>query len=505
MRPINIAQQKKITRQKGQAIPIGIASIMGVTILMLALFNTSQVTSEKMRIVNTADAAAYSGMVIQARTLNFHAYTNRAMVANQVSIAQLVTLYSFSRYMRRLSSNLGNVISLIPYVGAAIGRAIRVTGRWINTMLDQFVRITMPIVNTMNMGISRAQQAADAFAYAATPQIVRRVVRENDVNYEVTPVVANGFQARNFNEWRGITRRYTSNLYQNRKAILARNSRDDFSTRRRGWGRNTVFNIWWAVLYWQRDADTRLISQGNLRSRTQSNARWEWKAKDTLALWSGWRWITWRGVRYAEVEIPTGWGSAYYSTNNRDFDRNRGGCFWVWCWSGWRFKNRVTEGLADGEKRRVNTTPRYYGMNPYYAIRDADRARRASRYPLVRLGVEVRKRLNQPIRTSSNINNLGSRDAYVAGSTRNGLGKGMFRVDDRFARNAGVSAVARADVYFSRPIGVGTVFGSNRRSDRREEYANLFNPYWDVRLVEPTTERRAAWLVRGLPYDLFRF
>lgn len=505
MRPIEITRKKMIARQKGQAIPIGIASIMGVTILMLALFNTSQVTSEKMRIVNTADAAAYSGMVIQARTLNFHSYTNRAMVANQVSIAQLVTLYSYSRYMRRLSTNIGTALSFIPYVGAALGNAVRTAGRWINTILDRFVRITMPIVNSMNMGISRAQQAADAFAYAATPQIVRRVVRENDVNYEVTPVIANGFQARNFNEWRGITRRYTSNMYQNRKAILARASRDNFSNRRRGWGRSNIFDIWFTFAYWQRDADTRLISQGNLRSRTRSNAQWEWKAKDTLSIWVGARWLTWRGVRSSQTEVPTGWGAAYYSTNNRDFDRSRGGCFWFWCRSAWRFRNMRAERLADGEKRRINTTPRYYGMNPYYAIRDADRRRRASRYPLVRLGVEVRKRLSQPIRTSSNINNLGSRDAYVAGSTRNGLGQGMFRVDDRFAQNSGVSAVARADVYFSRPIGVGTVFGSNRRSDRREEYANLFNPYWDVKLAEPTTERRAAWFARGLPYDLFRF
>src|SRR4051812_17433263 len=61
------------------------------------MFSMGQLTTEKMRLQNTADAAAYSAAVAQARDYNFTAYTNRAMIANQVAMAQLVGLTSWVR------------------------------------------------------------------------------------------------------------------------------------------------------------------------------------------------------------------------------------------------------------------------------------------------------------------------------------------------------------------------------------------------------------------------
>src|SRR4051812_42253618 len=61
------------------------------------MFSMGQLTTEKMRLQNTADAAAYSAAVAQARDYNFSAYTNRAMIANQVAMAQLVGLTAWVR------------------------------------------------------------------------------------------------------------------------------------------------------------------------------------------------------------------------------------------------------------------------------------------------------------------------------------------------------------------------------------------------------------------------
>ncbi len=62
----------------------------------LALFlfaaNTAQLGVEKTRVTNAADAAAYSAGVVHARALNFTAYTNRAIIANQVAVAQTLSL-----------------------------------------------------------------------------------------------------------------------------------------------------------------------------------------------------------------------------------------------------------------------------------------------------------------------------------------------------------------------------------------------------------------------------
>ena len=69
---------------------------------------------EKIKLQNTADAAAYSAAVAEARDYNFSAYTNRAMVANQVAVAQFVGMTSWFRNMSAFangdSSNAGRVV-----------------------------------------------------------------------------------------------------------------------------------------------------------------------------------------------------------------------------------------------------------------------------------------------------------------------------------------------------------------------------------------------------------
>ncbi|WP_432382471.1 pilus assembly protein TadG-related protein [Duganella sp. P38] len=82
--------------------------------MMLVAFNSGQVTNAKMRAMNAADAAAYSGAVWQARNLNFQAYMNRAMVVNEVTIAQSVSLRSWVGYLDKLVSNINMIAKFVP-------------------------------------------------------------------------------------------------------------------------------------------------------------------------------------------------------------------------------------------------------------------------------------------------------------------------------------------------------------------------------------------------------
>jgi hypothetical protein len=66
---------------------------------LYAMYSMGQQSIEKIKLQNTADAAAYSAAVAEARDYNFSAYTNRAMVANQVAVAQFVGLTSWMRNM----------------------------------------------------------------------------------------------------------------------------------------------------------------------------------------------------------------------------------------------------------------------------------------------------------------------------------------------------------------------------------------------------------------------
>ena len=78
---------------------IFVVLFLAVTTLSLVfLYKAGKITSEKMQVQNAADAAAYSVSVTEARDLNFMAYTNRAMVANEVAIGQMVGMASWATH-----------------------------------------------------------------------------------------------------------------------------------------------------------------------------------------------------------------------------------------------------------------------------------------------------------------------------------------------------------------------------------------------------------------------
>jgi hypothetical protein len=93
-------------RQQGQALTYGIFVLMGGLAALLFVFNTGQLTAEKNKLVNTADAVAYSAAVMQARALNFDAYTNRAPMANEVMLAQAVSIAAWSTHVVRHTENI---------------------------------------------------------------------------------------------------------------------------------------------------------------------------------------------------------------------------------------------------------------------------------------------------------------------------------------------------------------------------------------------------------------
>lgn len=85
-------------RQQGQILVLGMLLVAVVGIAWLRYFSTGQVTAAKSRLLNGLDAAAYSGALVQARTLNFLAYLNRAQLAHQLAMAHLVTLGSWAQF-----------------------------------------------------------------------------------------------------------------------------------------------------------------------------------------------------------------------------------------------------------------------------------------------------------------------------------------------------------------------------------------------------------------------
>lgn len=145
-----------LKKQLGQALIPGIAILFFIVLFALALFNTGQLASEKIRLSNTADAAVYSGLVWQARALNFHSYTNRAMVANQVTMAQAVSLHSWSLYGRIATENVHAVLGSIPYLGTVSG-VMQSTMASIATTIEPISAALLAFANELNGVLSKSR------------------------------------------------------------------------------------------------------------------------------------------------------------------------------------------------------------------------------------------------------------------------------------------------------------------------------------------------------------
>lgn len=153
---VNIIIISLRTRQCGQALILVLFLVMTTAITAVLLYNNGQSTTEKARLVNAADAAAYSGAVYFTRNLNFMAYTNRAMIANHVAVGHFVSYVSWIRYVQDSLDNLKNYTQWIPYVGEAVSYAEKVVSS-IMQGTERIAEVLVPAADILNQNIALAQ------------------------------------------------------------------------------------------------------------------------------------------------------------------------------------------------------------------------------------------------------------------------------------------------------------------------------------------------------------
>lgn len=465
------------------------------------LFDTGQTTAHKMRLANKADAAVYSGLVWEARSLNYQAYLNRAMVANQVSIAQVVSLVSWSEYLKTTAVNINTVVVWIPVVGQFTATFAEVTTE-VNEYFGYIGEIAVSGINALIVALSNIETAVNQAGVASALSTLSAVVERNDPRFRVvglngSALASAAFMAKNVADYENFTKTYSSDDDLERFAKVVDNSRDDF-TANRGWSLPMadvgIYSIMLVkvgkteLIRNKPQADTNV--DGGVSSSSSNNNRWEWKAKDTISVHTkhvGW---CWDGPCWKYDEIPVGWGEAFASSSSEDIEQcDNNGFGWFWSATGcppWS-SNRIAEMFADANAQQIDAS--YSGLQSYRDLADlsADNKR-----PHLDMGIEVTL-AKQDTRTVQNIDGLGAADNPDV--PKRGVGQGIFALKDAPAGDVS-SAVSRGEVYFERPIArQENQFGAQ---DNLDEFGNLFNPYWDVRLTNPAQERQLAWAARGL-------
>ncbi len=483
------------TNQYGQALPVGIAALLFATVITLTLFNTSQLTSEKMRLTNTADAAVYSGLVWEARALNFQAYMNRAMVANQVSIAQLVSILSWMEAFELTARNISLYTSWVPGINAST-KTIHGAIERVNQGIVLFSRATVFGLDKLITGLGLAQTAVHEATKITSQEVIRKVISKNDPRYELSLIGIGELGYHALETWDDFTEKYDSNQQLLRKAAVVEESLDEFSADR-SWDMG-ILDAGIFKVTMKRQGETRLLhketkTEDIFGRTTDESIEWEWKAKDNLSFYEHHRsigdWV--RDDEWDVNELPLGWGSAFVSTTRNDFDAcdEEKGIFRYFfnrC-NQWT-ENRLAETVSDYElegsrgQKYKQISNGYSGIQSYRELADISEE---NKFPTLSLSLEVKIDKNK-VRTTENIDGIGSPKNGDVPNT--GFGPSMFYQEDDFAVNE-MAAVSSGEVYFKRPT---------MRDDGKTEYASLFNPYWDVRLANPWKARLRSWGIRGI-------
>lgn len=418
--------------QAGQSLVVALALVAALAAAWLYAFDAGRLANQKQRLTNAADLAAYGAAVWQARALNFEAYMNRAMLANEAAIAQAVSLRSWADYLERTLANARTVTAYVPYLGTATAALESGWGRF-NVALQGGMVAAETAASAVNVVLSAAQRAVHAAGFAAATEVAAATLRATDPAMRASaaqPALGAAASA----AWLAHTATWDGPRRARHKAVVLE-SLDGFTRER-----NHRFPLGPA------GALVRIDKRGG----TELLGFEAWRGVDTQAvhLRSGLIFGRWR------ERIPVGWGAA------------EGGraASWLRGWHGGSYAvNGRTSRLAELAIRRHDG---YRGLQPTRDV--ADPRATDARGPWFAVEAELAHAALGTADSALGIREVAPTDgARVSRRTR--------------LHGERMTALAAAEVHFRRPVG---------RWDARREAPSLYAPYWQARLVAPDRRQR---------------
>ena len=433
-------------RQRGQALPIGLLLVLAVAATALFLFNSGQLVQEKLRLTNTADAVAYSAGVFEARMLNYDAYANRAIIANQAAIGQAVAVASWARYMGTSAATIGPYMHLIPGVGTALARTMERFEDIMDT-LTPALAVTVANHDAAIQALALSQQLmhgpGDSLALAGRLVLMRRIAQENDPQAVVDPIPLT-------DDFLGFTRNYASRAERQRMGRLVNDDREAF-LRTRNWNFGVVVLCHGIEL--RKRGSTELIDLVD-----------GWKSMDTFSAHNH-RFS--RRLRCRRSERPIGYGTAASADSlaDRAYD-----------YAGSRPTNPRASRQADSPSGVARGFPAStLGGGAVPTFRELSDRALAADSPRTRLSIRVTK--------------PGSTQRF-SGGTSSVKPAGRLQLFDGAMLADTSAAISSVEVFFERPD------TGNPRHPGRIERGSLFNPYWQARLAPVSAAERAQAQLR---------
>jgi hypothetical protein len=483
----------RVASASGQALVPALLFLLVGCIGLYVAFDSLQMTSAKIKLQNTADAAAYSAAVLQARDYNFSAYTNRAMIANQVTAAQVVALKSWIDELDATysQSNLDTTVTTLADHPAQwstpkqIGKADIAPVR---AALDALLPTVARDIGELNRALSVAQANYHTALFTAVPDTADAIAQLNQPDTHVTAgYFISDRNAAQLAAWSSYTASVTpaGNLGQDDFADVVTNpdTLDGFVKNRDSvrsvapnfqqlndsankiCGANSTFTI-------------NVTHDGGTQLRSDK-AGWQSIDASTALL---------RISCIGPIESIAGHGGSA-NGNITSFmthppfvaaeDWEGYGGYFNFGYTGTSVPGRVPSSMAEqfSQTPGPSLDPVNGGLLPYQEVRGTQLAAQAPR-----ITIEVTRNTDTLLKTT-------------------GLqGGGIMKVDID-APSGAMRALSSAHAYFVRPdetsSGVSIIGGLLNadqwaRPDQKTEYPSLFSPYWQAALAPVSASERAA-------------
>jgi len=156
--------------EEGQALVLGAIFGLILALCVLTTVGLGRAVYDKVQLQTAADAAAYSQAAVEARVLNFTAYTNRAMVVHYASIMAASAYLTWIHFLWAGIHPLLEVLTIVPVVGE-IAAAIDEIVQLLMVALDWAVAGLTPLLAAANTVLWGLQEGAWAAAMARLSKI----------------------------------------------------------------------------------------------------------------------------------------------------------------------------------------------------------------------------------------------------------------------------------------------------------------------------------------------
>ena len=501
--------QRLRVNQRGQALAfIGVTAVV-VLLGLLLLYNVAQLTTQKMKLQNTADAAAYSGALTEARDYNFTAYANRAMIANQVAVAQIVGLRSWARNLDSVYKS--GPFNWVPQTFASLSalgsmwttvwNVVRSAAGGIESVMNA---VAGPMVTVLDFLIDALYYGTTAYHIAmilTVPQTIVEVIDKNDPDASLSPSLTQiGFAAKHAYDVYSFTSDYDptksgnddskSGASKDRQANVVFNSQDGFyNFRSYPWPLPILidptkaipgnFGTMFMIMYHSGGTE--------LKNKTGTYMK-SWTAADATGLFTilmVWIFVPFPVPIPIPIPTPQGYGAALAGSANDlqpgtgNFNHNFAEAY------GSAFVNPLTMvpawinvGAGTGATLDSNA-----GLKKYWDVTNRDQASASANQNTSgpELLIEIEKPMSKIAISSSPSMNIGGGDT------------GQLWLADGTQDNK-IKALSKAQSYFARPK---KLFA---RDDGKTEYGSLYSPYWQARLMHNNLlEQGASILTQAFP------